>query len=99
MSALHCPCVYVCTIGLAADWLLSHFSVVVSGLPSLSTLFLLSTLCLPHYLSSLSHPDPHNPDPSLSGVMLDASVMMEVLTPLFPSLFLPMASVANIGMR
>jgi len=32
-----------------------------------------------------------------SALLLDASTLMEVLTPLFPSYFLPIASVANIG--
>lgn len=32
-----------------------------------------------------------------AAVALDASILLEVLTPLVPSLFLPMASAANVG--
>lgn len=32
-----------------------------------------------------------------TAVSLDAATLVEVLTPLFPQFFLPMASVANIG--
>ncbi len=34
---------------------------------------------------------------AVAGVALDAAIFVEVLTPLFPSLFLPIAAVANIG--
>jgi hypothetical protein len=33
------------------------------------------------------------------GIALDVSIFVEVLTPLFPSLFLPIAALANIGTR
>jgi hypothetical protein len=33
----------------------------------------------------------------LSAIMLDASVLLEIFTPLVPALFLPLASLANIG--
>jgi hypothetical protein len=33
----------------------------------------------------------------LSAVVLDASILLEILTPLVPTLFLPLASLANIG--
>jgi hypothetical protein len=32
-----------------------------------------------------------------AGVVLDVSTLVEVLTPLFPAAFLPMAAVANMG--
>lgn len=40
---------------------------------------------------------PPDADPILTAVALDASILLEVLTPLVPALFLPMASAANVG--
>ena len=44
------------------------------------------------------HPGARHPSPHFrSTVALQASTMLEVITPLVPALFLPLASISNVG--